>query len=276
MLNLEKLLKRPKTFHSLTGLSPEQFRTLVKQAKPLWEEAETKRKSWKGRKRKIGAGRKYKLSFEAALFLLLLYYRTYVNHVFLGMIGNIESSKICRYFARIEPSLQRVFRIPERKIALSKEAILELIVDATEQESERRHGSGYSGKKKRQTVKTQIIVGKKDGRVLAVSKTVPGNRNDKKLYDLTKTIIPNDVPKIADLGYLGTNWTLPHKSSKLHKLTEEQKQDNRKHARRRILVERVFAKLKKFRILQHRHRNPIRRHNLTFKNIAGLSNFILA
>lgn len=276
MLNLERLMRRPKTFHSLVGLSPEQFRSLAKQAKPIFEESEMRRKEWSGRKRSIGAGRKYKLSFEVSLFLLLLYYRTYVNHVFLGMIGGVSDSKVHQYFARLEPSLQKVFRIPERKITLSKEAILELIVDATEQESERRPGSGYSGKKRRQTVKTQIIVGRKDGRILSVSKTIPGNRNDKKLYDWTKTISPEGIPKLADLGYLGTGWIIPHKSSKHHPLTEEQKGDNKKHARRRILVEHVFAHLKKSHILKDRYRNPIGRYNLTFKNICGLRNFVLA
>ena len=275
MLNLEKLMKRPKTFRSLTGLSPEEFRKLAKEVKPLWEEAEIRRKSRKERKRKIGAGRKYKLSFEQSLFLLLLYYRTYVNHVFIGMIGDIESSKICQYFRRLEPALQQVFRVPERKITLSKEDILELIVDATEQESERRPGSGYSGKKKRQTVKTQIVVSKR-GHILSVSKTANGNRHDKRLYDETKVILPSGIPKLADLGYLGTSWELPYKASKHHPLTEKQREDNKKHAKRRIAVEHVFAHLKKFRILGNRYRNPIGRYNLTFKNIAGLRNFVLA
>lgn len=275
MLNLETLMKRPKTFRSLTGLSPEEFRRLSKEVKPLWEESEIRRKNRKNRKRKIGAGRKYKLSFEQSLFLLLLYYRTYVNHVFIGMIGNVSDSKIHQYFARLEPPLQQVFRVPERKINLSKGDILALIVDATEQESERRPGSGYSGKKKRQTVKTQIITSQK-GLILSVSKTVNGNKHDKKLYDETKVILPRDIPKLADLGYLGTSWELPYKSSKHHPLTEQQREDNKKHAKRRIAVEHVFAHMKKFRILKDRYRNPITRYNLTFKNIAGLRNFVLA
>ena len=180
-------MKRPKTFHSLTGLSPEQFRKLVRQTESLWKETGHARKNRKDRKRVIGAGRKYKLPFETVLFLLLLYYRTYINHVFLGMIGGINDSKICQYFRRLEPSIQKVFKIPERKIDMTKEAIMELILDAAEQETERRPGSGYSGKKKRQTIKTQIIVSQK-GRIFSISKTTNGNRSDKKLYDWTKTL----------------------------------------------------------------------------------------
>lgn len=275
MLNMQKLYKRSKTFKTLTGLTPDGFQKLLADVEPIWNESEIERKTKNPRKRKIGAGRKYKLSLEQSLFLLLLYYRTYTNHIYLGMIGNIESSKICQYFKRLEPCVQKIFRIPERKISISNEEVLEIILDATEQETERRPGSGYSGKKKRQTVKTQIIVSDK-GRILSVSKTVNGNKNDKKLYDETKTILPKGATKLADLGYVGIPWKLPYKSSKLHKLTQEQREHNKKHARRRIIVEHVFAHLKKFHILKDRYRNPISRYNLTFKNICGLRNLALS
>lgn len=276
MFGLRKLLKKPKAFHSLTGLTPEKFMKLAKQVEPWRKQSEIDRKTRDTRKRNIGAGRKYKLSPEESLFLLLLHCRTYVNRIFLGMIGNISDSKICQYFVRLEPSVQKVFRIPERKINLSQEEVLEIILDATEQETERRKGSGYSGKKKRQTVKTQIVVKKKGGKVLSVSKTVRGNRSDKKLYDQTRIIFSKKTEKLADLGYPGTDCVIPHKSSKLHKLTEEQKRNNKKHAKARIGVEHVFAHLKKFRILKDRYRNAIGRYNLIFKNICGLRNFILA
>ncbi len=44
-------------------------------------------------------------------------------------------------------------KITIEKIHLTKEEI-QFFIDATEQETERRSGSGYSGKKKKQTVKT--------------------------------------------------------------------------------------------------------------------------
>lgn len=278
MLNIEKLSKRPKVFHSLCGMSPDQFNSLLKKLEPLWQKAELKRKSWKGRKRKIGGGNKYKLSLEQMLFILLLYYRTYTNHIFLGMIANVDDSRICRYFSKLEPVLAKIFKISQKKINLTEDEILELIVDATEQETEKRKGTGYSGKKKKQTIKTQIHINP-NGKIKAVSKSSPGNIHDKKVYDKSKTYAtirgkPEKVKKKGDLGYLGTECMLPVKKPKNRNLTEKQKQFNQQFSKERIIIEHTFAHLKKFHILQDRFRNNISKYNLIFKNICGIRNFI--
>jgi hypothetical protein len=113
-----------------------------------------------------------------------------------------------------------------------------LIADAPKQETERRDGSGYSGKKKRQTIKTQLIITKKDG-IHHASVSVPGYIHDKKLYDMTP--VPADR---GDLGYPGTPMALPKKSSQRHKRTDTQKEANKAHSRIHIVVEHVFASLK--------------------------------
>lgn len=146
MINLQKLLQKPNTFQRLTGLSPDKFTELLLKLTPRFDEAEKKRLSRPDRKRAIGAGNKRKLTLPQALFLLLLYYRTYINHIFIGMLGSIDDSNVGRYFGKIEPLLASIFRIPERHVDLSEKEILELIVDATEQETERRKGTGYSSK----------------------------------------------------------------------------------------------------------------------------------
>ncbi|MDA2922957.1 transposase [Patescibacteria group bacterium AH-259-L07] len=158
MINVDKLYQKPKIFQRLTGLAPFKFQELLQKLEPLFKEAETKRKYRPHQIRKQGGGRKLALSLGQSLFILLLYYRTYTNHVFIGMVAGMDDSNVCRYFRRIEPLLAQIFRIPQRKIDMSEEEILELIIDATEQESERRKGSGYSGKKKKNTIKTQIMV----------------------------------------------------------------------------------------------------------------------
>lgn len=280
MLNIEKLSKKPKVFHALCGLTPDKFNALLLSLEPLWKEAELKRKSWKGRKRRIGGGIKPKLTLSQKLFMLLLYYRTYTNHVFIGMIAGIDDSNVSRNINPLEPLLAQIFKIPQRKINLTQEEILELIVDATEQETERRGGSGYSGKKKKTTVKTQIHI-TPDTTIKAVSKSYAGNIHDKKVYDNSKTycIVKgklNQVKKKGDLGYIGTGCKTPIKSSKLYKLTEEEKIFNKLFSSHRIIIEHVISFLKKFHILSDRFRNKISRHNLIFKNIAGIRNFITA
>jgi len=272
MLNVEKLYKKPKIFQRLTGLTPNKFQQLLIKLEPLFKKAELKRKKRSKIIRKTGGGRKQILSLSQSLFMILLYYRTYINHKFLGIIIGMDGSNVCRYFRRIQPLLAQIFRIPERKINMAEDEILELIIDATEQESEKRKGSGYSGKKKKNTVKTQIMVTPK-GKIKSVSKSVAGNMHDKKLYDKTKVFTNIKVKRKGDLGYVGTILEIPIKKQKNKLLTEEQKLFNKQFSKTRIIVEHVFAHLKKFKILSDKFRNPIKNYNLIFKNIAGIRNF---
>lgn len=273
MINLQKLYLRKKTFHRLTGLTPSKFQELLSKIEPLFKEVELQKKLSIDRKRKIGGGRKSKLSLGQMLFALLVYYRTYSNHVFIGIMVGIDDSNVCRYFRKVEPLLAQVFRVPERKIDMSQEEILELIIDATEQETEKRDGSGYSGKKKKQTVKTQIVV-TPEGKIKSVSKSIKGNIHDKKLYDQTKFYTDKKVTKKSDLGYVGTECQTPIKKPKGKYLTPEQKRYNQQFSKERIIVEHIIAHLKKFRILSYKFRNRISSYNLIFKNIAGLRNFV--
>ena len=275
MINLYKLFNKPRVFIRLTGLTPQKFEWLVSEIEPRFYEDDRRRKNRPDRKHAIGAGPKRKLSVAQALFGLLLYYRTYANHIFMGMVLGIDDSNVGRYFGRIEPLLAGVFKIPERKAQMDEEEIMELIIDATEQPSEKRPGSGYSGKKKQQTVKNQIVVNSK-GRTRAVSKSMGGNMHDKKLYDKARMYNNKRIKPKADLGYLGTSCSLPHKKPKGRDLTKDQKEYNLKFSKKRIIVEHVFAQLKKFQILSQRFRNPIKKHSLIFKNIAGLRNLQMA
>lgn len=275
MVNLQKLYRKPKVFQTLTGLTPDRFQRLLTELEPLFNESELKRKKTVNRQRKIGGGRKQKLSLAQALFMLLLYYRAYTSHMYLGFMMGIDDSSVCHYFKRIEPLLAKIFKIPERKTKMSEDEIRELIFDATEQDSQKRDGSGYSGKKERQTVKTQIAISP-NGRIKSVSKPVPGNVHDKKLYDETRTFTLVKVKRKADLGYIGTSCETPIKKQKNKDLTQEQKSFNKSFNSFRIKIEHVFAHLKKFRILADKFRNPIHSYYLIFKNIAGLRNYQLA
>lgn len=269
-MNIRKLLTKPKVFGRVFGVSPLEFKKLSKELETLWQEAEKRRKTSGKRKRAVGGGRKYVLSFDEALAMYLLYLRTYAPYVFIGMIFRLDDATVTRYFQKIRPIIAaKMKKIIIKQIPISQEEILELITDATEQETERRKGSGYSGKKKRQTIKTQIIVNKK-GEIRHTSSSVPGNIHDKKLYDQTGV-----KAGLGDLGYLGTDLRLPFKSSKLRQLTKKQKEYNQRHSGQRIIVEHVFAGLKKFRILANRFRNNLVHYNDIFMTVVGLYNLKL-
>lgn len=272
-MNITKLKQHPKTFTRLFGIEPRKFDELVMKIHPLWVKAESKRLRHP-RKIKKGGGRRYKLTLEDAVAMLLLYTRAYVTHVFLGALFDVHESAICRYFARIRPITEAVFNLPTRNVDLREEEIMRLVVDATEQRTERRQeGSGYSGKKKAHTVKTQIVV---DGRgdVRHISPSVPGNVHDKKLFDQSGIRLPDHAR--GDLGYLGTNVAIPFKSSKLHPLTQRQKDHNTRHSRKRIIVEHVFASLKAFRILADRFRGSLTHYHQYFLIVCGLRNLARA
>ncbi len=255
----------------LAGITPEKFEGLYQKLIPLYEKSEIERLSRSDRKRNISIEGKFKLSLEDRLLMLLMYYRLYASHVFLGFVFNIDDCNVCRNINPIQPLLAKIFKVPRKKADMSEEEILELIIDATEQESQKRKGSGYSGKKKKNTIKTQIAVTPK-GKIKSVSFSVKGNMHDKKLYDNAKIITLVKVKKKADLGYVGACCDTPVKKQKNIELTKEEKEFNKQFSKNRIIVEHVFAHLKKFKILGDKFRNNIRTYNLIFKNIAGIRN----
>lgn len=226
------------------------------------------------RKHAVGAGKRYCLSTEEAVLLTLIHFRTYETLAFLGFLFDCDLTTAHRYIRRFEPLIDSVMDIQRNKGALTKEDIF-LLVDATEQETERRKGTGYSGKKRRQTIKTQVIA-TRDGKIRHVSHSVPGNIHDKKLFDLTKLPKKTQEKMLADLGYMGTDCVIPIKSSKLHKLTIKQREANKKHSVLRIPIEHVFAHLKQWRILSHRFRSSLKNYNMIFRVICGLRNMMMA
>jgi hypothetical protein len=278
MVNFKKLSQQPRIFKTLSGLTPQQFKELLTKLEPLWSEAEQKRKSRPNRKRKIGGGDKPKLTLEEQLFMLLMYYRTYAGQVFIGTVVGLDNSNVGRWIGRLEPVLAQIFRIPQKKITLTNDELWELIVDATEQETQRRKGTGFSGKKGRQTIKTQIHVDR-NGIIRAVSDSIAGNRHDKHLYDESKTYAraPDGTlikpKKHGDLGYVGTECSIPAKKPKSRPLMMHEKYFNRQQAKKRIQVEHTICHLKQWRILADRFRTNPNRYNLIFRNIAGLRNF---
>lgn len=269
-MNILKIKQNPKVFSRVFGINPVKFDELAAAAEPLWQGTESKRLRHRRKIRK-GSGRKYALSLEESIAMLLLYTRSYVTHLFLSALFDIHDSRVCRYFARVRPVVESVFDIPAEKTDLREDEILQLVVDATEQRTERRErGSGYSGKKKAETIKTQVVVDSK-GRIAHVSESVPGNIHDKKLFDRSGITLPDNAK--GDLAYLGTNIVIPHKSSKLHSLTKTQILFNARHSRKRIIAEHLFALLKSYRILGERFRGHLEHYRQYFLIVCGLCNF---
>ena len=165
----------------------------------------------------------------------------------------------------------------------------DVITDATEQPRQRpprrTQRRWYEGSRKRHTIKTQVTVNKA-GRLLLVSASVPGRTHDYALFKRTGTAaqVPRAAQHDLDRGYDGAPSDYPHhrvivpvKRRRNHRrLTRAERQFNRLQARRRILVEHVFSRLKKYQVLAQVYRHHIADYNRRFRNIAALVNFRLA
>lgn len=309
MLTYAKLARKGDKVSRFTGLNQAQFALIAARLKPLWEKAELKRLSRPNRQRVIGAGRRYKLStLEDKLLLILMFYRLYVNYDLLEVLFDSENSQIYRLMAKLEPLveqaadpyfaglLQRVHHAARRIRTVAEfierfPDLKDIILDATEQKRQKPKGDKrqrryYSGKKKQHTLKTGLVINPA-GRILAVTGTVGGRTHDQQLFRQDKSYrhLPEKANKLGDLGFEGMlkdgipRTHLPIKKKRVKgqtvKLTRQEKNFNRKHARTRVKVEHAIARLKKYNILAQTYRSAEDRYHRIFRNIAALINFRL-
>ena len=278
---LKVLSAQPALFFRLSGIRLVDFNALVATLHPIWLKSEVKRLSRKDRQRAIGGGMTYHLEFTEQLLLCLMYYRTYTSHAFMGLVFNVSSPTVCRRIQAMTELMAGHFRMPERKIKLSKaeqDDLLYLMIDGTERPVRRpkkpsARKAKYSGKKKRHTASHQIITDDKK-RIVVVGSAHHGRKHDKRIYDETRVDRPPDILVLGDLGYLGTTLEIPLKTSKKIPLTKEEKGYNTWHSKLRIGVEHGIGRMKKFNIFADIHRNN-RQQNMIAKNVGALANLNL-
>jgi hypothetical protein len=175
MLSYERLPKKLLLFKSFTGLTVQEFDDIYdKEITKRYCKHELKRLSKrKDIKRKFGAGRPFKLDLENRFLMLLVYYRLYITYTLAGFLFDIDQSNVCRDIQKIEQLVRKCLPIPQKTYGLTKrlKTLKEvekyfpglMALDCTEQQiprpaDKRRWKECYSGKKKRHTVKNQIMV----------------------------------------------------------------------------------------------------------------------
>jgi len=104
-----------------------------------------------------------------------------------------------------------------------------------------------------------------------------GKTHDFALFKTSRLALCPTLELLGDTGYQGVakehpNSQTPHKKSKLHPLTPEQKQQNHALSSRRIVVEHTLRYLKRFRILSSTYRNRRKRFGLRLNLIAAIAN----
>lgn len=263
--------KHPRNFRNITGLTIEEFEKVVEKVRSGWEKLE-KQKKCHGRRSKLP-------TLEDKLFCVILYYRTYITHRFLGCLFNVHNANVCRLLKRIEPLLAKKVTITKDR-SMTPEKILKILADVTEQQMQRPEDSkkrkkSYSGKKRTNTMKTEIII-EEGGRILSVSKSYRGRISDFRIRKQEK-YLPLDSIKHADSGYQGwqklqSNVIIPYKKYRKKPLTPEQKEHNRRLASFRMRVENKIREIKIFKIMSNVYRNFQKKYNLRFNIIAGIVN----
>ncbi len=299
MLSYERLSKKPLLFKSFTGFTVQEFDDIYnKKIAKRYVKHESKRLSCKrkeNRKRKIGAGRHFKLDLKDRFVMLLVYYRLYITYTLAGFLFDLDQSNICRDIQKIESLIRQCVPIPQKTYQITKRLKTSdevekyfpgflAFTDCTEQQIPRpvdreRRKIFYSGKKKRHTIKNQITVNNR-GYILHKVGYKKGRKHDYDVYKKNHPIIPKQVVNVVDLGYLGVETdfpeqlsALPYKKKRNRFLSDDEEEYNKIHSKKRIIVEHTISRLKKYRILADVFRNKLRKYNKVSDIVAGLINY---
>lgn len=258
-------------FRTLTGVDADTFQQLVERLRPHWRECIVTSKNRSGRPWGVGG-------LEDHLLVLLILYRCAITQDFMACLYQTDKSTISRSLQRIEPLAARVLGV-KRTIRVSAQEAEALIIDCTEQPIERpgrKQRCWYSGKKKRHTIKTEIVITEK-GRIVSISKPAPGRVHDLEIRRRGPPL-PRSSHIYADSGYQGlqehhSGIDIPYKKTRKSPLTKDERSYNHALSRFRVRVEHSIGRLKSFRILAERYRYPRDRYAVKISTVAGIINF---
>ena len=250
----------------------------------------------KERKRVIGAGRPFKLDVKDRCIMLLVYYRLYITYTLTGFLFGLDQSNICRDIQKIESLIRQCLPIPQKinnitnRLKTPQEVEQYFpgflsFIDSTEQQiprpkNKRKSKAYYSGKKKTHTVKTQIMVNNVGLIIIHKTTKKKGKRHDYDIYKENRPLTPKQVVNVFDLGYFGVEKdypeqlsSLPYRKKRNLDLSEEERDYNKSHSKRRIVIEHTICRLKKFRILADVFRNRLTKYNQVSDIVSGLINY---
>jgi DDE superfamily endonuclease/Helix-turn-helix of DDE superfamily endonuclease len=298
MIRYATLRLTPKIFPALTGLTLGEFERLAAEfaaAHARARAASTHTQKGRPRRRAAGAGAPPSLDLIDRLLMALVWLRVYPTYELLGWLFGLEKSNAWENvqgalavlgtladFPFERPAADRVkLATPAAVIAAFPE--VKILIDGKEQPFQRpqewdEQKPFYSGKKKRHTVKNQVIC-TPEGRIGGISETVPGSTHDLTMtrQDGTLDRLGEGESAMADEAYTGgqkdrpgTPLVLPRRATRGHPLTEEQKAANRVISGYRVVIEHVMAQLNRFQVLKQIFRSEFGRHTRVIRVVAAL------
>ncbi len=263
--------KSSRKFKRLVGVSFKTFRIIVGK---VGQYIEAQKEAHPTKRR----GKKSNLSLEDQVLITLYYLRHYTTFDNLSNVFGISESYANKKYHEILNILLQVLDMPDRK-ALMDGSLEVISIDVTEQPIERpKRGqkSYYSGKKKRHTIKVQLIVCMLTLRILAIA-CQKGKVHDFRILKESQTGIHPSTKKLVDLGYQGIhniyeNTQIPFKKPKNGQLTDDEKKFNRQLAQVRVKIEHVNRRCKIFRITKETYRGKHKNYGKTWNIIGALIN----
>ena len=298
MLSYKKIKNKPRILRSLTGLSPAAFNQLVVSFRKGYEQelAQADEQREKPRQRQRGGGRKATLvSIEDKVLFILFYFKFYPIQELLGFFFGLSQPQANYWVHGLTPVLNQALgyeqQLPARKTGDIEQVLaecpdLEFIIDGTERPIQRpkeqqRQRDNYSGKKKRHTVKNNVITHKPTKKIKGLSPTVPGKKHDKKLADQEQYRFPAGSKLWKDTGFQGYEpegviTYQPKKKPKGGELTPAEKVHNQAISTERIGVEHSIGGVKVFHIVRDIYRNHKQDfEDLIMETACGLHNLRL-
>lgn len=261
---------RPGRLRALTGMTVNALGELLVIVLPeLVRRREQAKRERPDRQRAVGGGNKRTLSPAQEVLLVLIYLRHNVAHEVVGQMFGVSADSSENLFHEIVPVLRELLpanrfesekRFRRQGPGLSLEQTDRILIDSFETaiprpSSQERQKRVYSGKKRRHTLKTQIVTDV-TGEVLDIDAGHRGPTADKKLYEASR--VAHEFPqasKQGDLGYQGTDGIeVPHKKPRGGALTPQQREENRALARVRVHVEHGIRRVKGFKIVRENYR----------------------
>ena len=298
ILQERALRQQPAVFRAMTGLRVAEFDALAQELLPRYAAAERARLGRPGRRRAIGAGRKYTLPHRDHLLLAIVWLRRYPTNVVLGYLFGVSEYVALRTVQRVVPLLEAAgldsMRLPDpgrgRRRDLDEllrdTPRLAVLIDTFEQRVQRPKARAeadryYSGKKKQHTLKTQVAVDEWDGQIVDVPPSVRGPTADLTLLKDSGLLerLPEGVGGLGDLAYVGIAdvhpqglGATPRRKPRGQPRPPEDVAYNRAFARRRVRVEHTIRRLRVFEALTQPDRHHRRGHTARVRAAAGLVN----
>ena len=226
--------------------------------------------------------------------MLLVYYRLYITYTLAGFLFDLDQSNICRDIQKIEELVRQCLPIPQKTYPITKrlqtkEAVekyfpafllSQIVPNNKYQDLQIRIEGRYSIQERRKDTLSRIrlrltivviyftkyVIKKEENMTMMFIKRTILSLQNKLLLQLIQGIwTQKDFPEQLS--------ALPYKKKRNRFLSDDEKEYNIIHSKKRIIVEHTISRLKKYRIMSEIFRNKLRKYNRICDIVAGLVNY---